>query len=383
MPRVACSACGKRGRSESAKLTFSTGLSHGTASTRSRNSAGAAPSSSASARRGSALQTTARAAIAGAVLELDALAGPDRRHRRAGGDHRAGLARRVGERERHAAHPAAHVGPGARVAGEAPARVVPGDRGGAGVARRGERPDHALAGERVDHRGRRRSARASSCRSPRTASRSPPRRRPRRSSISSRDGGSASHRSSGPSGRSASRMRRVEPDVLAVAAAVGVAELRHRARLVDPLRERAAVLARDGDVGVLGPQRDQLVAVAVQRELLDHERVQEPGEVGARRDRVARPRLLERARAADLVAALEHEHAAAGAGEVGGGGQPVVPRADDDGVPAPGGEFGGRHAPDPKRPLTFSVADRTDRLYFVSTWHDPPHSARTPASRSG
>ena len=174
----------------------------------------------------------------------------------------------------------------------------------------------------------------------------------------------------------------VEPDVLAVAAAVGVAELRHRAVLVDPLRERAAVVARDGHVGVLGPQRDQLVAVAVQRELLDHERVQQPGEVGAGRDREARPRLLERARAADLVAALEHEHAAPGAGEVGGGGQPVVARADDDGVPAPGGQIGGRHAPDPKRPLTFSDR-RIDRLYFVSTWLAHPHSARTPVSRSG
>ena len=33
----------------------------------------------------------------------------------------------------------------------------------------------------------------------------------RRASICSREGGSASHRSSGPSGRSASRMRRVSP----------------------------------------------------------------------------------------------------------------------------------------------------------------------------
>ena len=139
VPRVAWSACGKCGSSDSAKLTFSTGLSDGSASTRSRNSAGAAPSSSASARRGSALETTARARDAGAVLELDALAGPDRPDRRAGGDHRAGLARRVGDRERDAAHPAAHVRPGARVAGEAPLEwcqaieAVPGSRGEANV----------------------------------------------------------------------------------------------------------------------------------------------------------------------------------------------------------------------------------------------------------
>ena len=150
--------------------------------------------------------------------------------------------------------------------------------------------------------------------------------------------------------------------------------------LVDPLRERAAVLARDGDVGVLGAQRDQLVAVAVQRQLLDDQRVQQPGEVGAGRDRVARPGLLERARAADLVAALEHEHAAPGAGEVGGGGEAVVAGADDDRVPAPGGELGGRHAPDPKRPLTFSdpphrpliLRKHHGSLFHIRQGHRPP-----------
>ena len=45
-------------------MTFSTGLCIGTASTRSRKSAGALPSSRPRTRRASALQTTARAAIA-------------------------------------------------------------------------------------------------------------------------------------------------------------------------------------------------------------------------------------------------------------------------------------------------------------------------------
>ena len=151
VPRVACSAAGNCGRPESAKLTFSTGLSIGTASTRVRKSAGAAPSSRPRTRRASALQTTARAAIAVPSSSSTPSPGMDRGDRRAGRDHGAGLASRVGDRERDAAHPAAHVGPGAGDAGQPPARVMPRHVGRAGIARRGERPDHALAGQRVDH----------------------------------------------------------------------------------------------------------------------------------------------------------------------------------------------------------------------------------------
>ena len=281
----------------------------------------------------------------GAVLELDALAGMDRGDRRAGRDHRAGLARRVGERERHPAHPAAHVGPGAGDAGQPPARVMPGDVGGAGIARGGERPDHALARQRVDHAvgeealEHRRVAVLEHRRDRDLVAAQPrldllARRRLRQPQVVG---------TVGPQRVADAADQR---GVLLVAAAVADAELLDGAVLVDPLGERGAVLARDGDVGVLGLERDQLVAVAVQRELVDHQRVQEPGEVGAGRDRVAGPRLLERARAADLLAALEHEYAAAGAGEVGGRGQPVVAGADDDGVPGPICHL--VHAADPK-----------------------------------
>jgi fumarylacetoacetase-like protein len=51
---------------------------------------------------------------------------------------------------------------------------------------------------------------------------------------------------------------------------------------------------------------------------------------------------LQRAGAAEPLAALEHQHAAAGLGEVGGGGQPVVAAADDDHVPLAPGELGER-----------------------------------------
>ncbi len=42
--------------------------------------------------------------------------------------------------------------------------------------------------------------------------------------------------------------------------------------------------------------------------------------------------LLAHGRAAEDVAALEHEHLAAGLGQVGGARQAVVPAADDDGI---------------------------------------------------
>ena len=47
---------------------------------------------------------------------------------------------------------------------------------------------------------------------------------------------------------------------------------------------------------------------------------------------MARPHLLGHAGAAEHIAALEHADAQAGAGQVGGGGEAVVPAADDDRV---------------------------------------------------
>ena len=63
---------------------------------------------------------------------------------------------------------------------------------------------------------------------------------------------------------------------------------------------------------------EHLVAVAPQVELVDDPLVEQADDVGARADRVAvvGERALERARAAEPLAALEHEHRLAGLGEV-------------------------------------------------------------------
>ena len=90
--------------------------------------------------------------------------------------------------------------------------------------------------------------------------------------------------------------------------------------------------------------------MALELELGDHDRVEQADDVGAGADHVALvgERALEGAGAAELVAALEHEHRLAGLGEVGGGGEPVVPAADDDRVPVARGELGDRRRqPDP------------------------------------
>ena len=74
-------------------------------------------------------------------------------------------------------------------------------------------------------------------------------------------------------------------------------------------------------------------------ELLDDQRVQEAGEVGAGRHAHAGEWLLDGAGSADPVAGLENEDALAGAGEVGGAGESVMAGSDDDGVPGFGGEL--------------------------------------------
>ena len=82
--------------------------------------------------------------------------------------------------------------------------------------------------------------------------------------------------------------------------------------------------------------------------------VEQPDDVGARADHVplVAERLLERARAAEPVARLEDEHLLAGAGEVGGAGEPVVAAADDDHVPAARGQLADRRGqPDPAEPV--------------------------------
>ena len=116
-----------------------------------------------------------------------------------------------------------------------------------------------------------------------------------------------------------------------VAGSEGV-DLLGGAILVEPLRERRAVLERR-PLGRVADERS--VAVARQLELLDHERMEQADEVRARTDHEARiaERPLERARPTDLITALEHEHRPARAREVSGGGEPVVSAADHDRVP--------------------------------------------------
>ena len=71
----------------------------------------------------------------GAVLELDALSREDRGDRDAAGEHRAGLAGGVGDREAHHPHAALDVAPDRPLAVEVALVVHQLDRGGAGLAR--------------------------------------------------------------------------------------------------------------------------------------------------------------------------------------------------------------------------------------------------------
>ena len=72
--------------------------------------------------------------------------------------------------------------------------------------------------------------------------------------------------------------------------------------------------------------------MARQVELADDLRAQQRDDVGADREAEAGKHLLGDGRAAEHVPALEHEHLAPGAREIGGGGQAVVAAADDDRV---------------------------------------------------
>jgi len=116
---------------------------------------------------------------------------------------------------------------------------------------------------------------------------------------------------------------------------------------LEELGERAAAGKRAPEVRI---RRGHPVAVATEVELVDHELVEQADHVGAGADQVARigERLLERAGTAELLASLEHQRGASGAGEVGGRGEAVVTPADHDRVPVAGGELTkGRRQPDP------------------------------------
>jgi hypothetical protein len=79
-------------------------------------------------------------------------------------------------------------------------------------------------------------------------------------------------------------------------------------------------------------ERENLETVSREIELADDLRAQERDDVGGDRVLEARVDLLGDRRAADDVAALEHEHLPSGAGEVGRADQAVVAAANDDDV---------------------------------------------------
>ena len=94
---------------------------------------------------------------------------------------------------------------------------------------------------------------------------------------------------------------------------------------IGPLREVRAVLERAPEVRV---GDEHAVAVPHEVELVDHPLVEQPDDVRARAHRVALvlERPLERARAPELLAALEHEHRLPGLRQVGRGrGSPLWP----------------------------------------------------------
>ncbi len=144
--------------------------------------------------------------------------------------------------------------------------------------------------------------------------------------------------------------------------------------VVEPLAEAGAVLERDPQVRV-GDVEVQ--AALLELQLVDHEVVEQADDVGARADRVAGERLLERARAAEPLAALEHEHRLAGAGEVGGGGEAVVAAADDDDVPVLGGELGDRGGQPDLTELLGDGVHWTTSLAMASTTTAPSRWIRT------
>ena len=146
---------------------------------------------------------------------------------------------------------------------------------------------------------------------------------------------------------------------------------------VVPQDERGAVVERAPQVRV---DRLHPVAPPPQAELLDDQRVEQPDEVGAgaHHESLVGERRFQRARPSELAPPLEHQHRPPGPGQVGGGGQPVVARPDDDHVPRPAGGVADRrrHGPAVRnsriRPFTLAGSSR---------WRKWPTPGRISTSR--
>ena len=101
-------------------------------------------------------------------------------------------------------------------------------------------------------------------------------------------------------------------------------------RLGDVVRENDALppVDRPEHVG----RRQDLKAVPLEVEIGDDFRMQQAHQVAEGRGPEAGRERFGDGRATDDRAALEHQRLLAGAGEIGGAGQPVVSGSDDDGV---------------------------------------------------
>ena len=68
-------------------------------------------------------------------------------------------------------------------------------------------------------------------------------------------------------------------------------------------------------------------------QVVDHDRVEQPAQIGTRRDTVPWPGLLDRTSPAQALARFKHQHLFAGTRQIGGTGKSIVPPTHDDCVP--------------------------------------------------